>query len=207
VDYRDVVPFIFWPWLAFSCYVLIKRSRAKRQVRHDEVRAADVQLPPAGSGAVIGPSRSAPDAGPSRSAPHGLPPSVTVPAGQSIFDAPSIPEPTASRRPIAEMVEGIVLPCDLTPLVSAERPIGARQSVAFVTRGFVSHEVGRRVGEELRRLGYELTPRHATEVVATRGDDWLAVAVHDNSGTIERGGRPAFPGAGDAAVVVELWTE
>jgi hypothetical protein len=129
------------------------------------------------------------------------------PASGSIFDAPTAADPARQHKPIAELVSGIQMPCDLTPMVDFERPVGARDAVAFVTRGFGAGEVGQAIGRELRRLGFDLTPRHATEVVASRADDWLAVAVHGSAADVERGGRTAFPGAGDTGVVVEFWTE
>jgi hypothetical protein len=131
----------------------------------------------------------------------------TPPTGGSIFDAPVAAEPARQRKPIAELLSGIQLPCDLAPMVDFERPIGARDAVAFVTRDFGASEVGQAIGSELRRLGFDLTPRHATEVIAARADEWLAVAVHGDAADVERGGRSAFPGAGDTGVVVEFWTE
>jgi hypothetical protein len=210
VDVRDIVPLIFWPWLIISVVILIRRSISKRTGLTDDAAGSE-PLPPLTSPLPSGPAPSTtgtPTGG--IRAPEPVPgpaPDLVVPEGSSIFDAPSDLPPTAPRTPIAEMVRGIQLPCDLTPLVGAERPIGARESAAFVTRSHDATSVGRAMGEELRRLDYELTTRHATEVVATRGDDWLLVAVHADAGTVERGDRPAFPGAGPGSVVVELWTE
>ena len=48
---------------------------------------------------------------------------------------------------------------------------------------------------------------NAASTIASRGDDWLLVAVHAAADTVERGDRPAFPGAGPGSVVVEIWTE
>jgi hypothetical protein len=128
---------------------------------------------------------------------------------RSIFDPPAPTEadlPT-SRRPIAELVEGIRMPCDLAPIVETVPRVGAREEVAFVTRGHSATEVGGAVGDELRRLGYELQARNETEALAVRGDDVLGVTVYPEPWMVERAGRPAFPVAIEGSVVVELWTD
>lgn len=228
MDYRDIVPFIFWPWFAFSCYVLVKRRIDRKAQARDGAAAPEVPTeepassvverlvaedrqrgvaPPTGPAATEGPPRGD-DPQPSAKLPtHDLPgvtPPLAAGAG-TIFDA--APPTGSTRRPISELVAGIELPCDLTPLVGAERRTGARDTVAFVTRTWDAPTVGRALGEELRRLGFELTPRTETEVIARRGDDWLGAAVHADGSKVERGDRPAFPGAGRGGVVVELWTE
>jgi len=220
VEPRDIVPIILWPWFLVSVFVLIRRSFRKRSGTGTPPATSPTSpVPPAPPNTVGSPSSGARGVGrpawsadtPLPAAPPptpGPPPAAPVlPEGASIFDPPSDLPPTPPRATIAEMVEGIQLPCDLTPLVGAMRPIGARESVAFVTRTADATSVGRAVGEELRRLGFELTTRHATEVVATRGDDWLIVAVHPDGATAERSGERAFPNAGPGSVVVELWTE
>jgi hypothetical protein len=152
-------------------------------------------------------------ADPASTGPAGAGLASTGPAGTpggetaSIFDEPDpVPEPT-STQPIATMVSGIQMPCDLAPLIGAERPLGAREAVTFVTRTHDAASVGRAMGAELRRLGFTLHPRHATEVVATRDSDALAVTVHDKADEVKRSERPAFPAAGEGSVVVELWRE
>jgi hypothetical protein len=231
VDYRDIVPFIFWPWFAFSCYVLVKRridrkaadqppepapanapteeqesSVVERLVAEDRRRAVAP-----GVSESVPPEPATPGSSPGRTPSATTPPAPPAPAVGAtgalgtIFDA--APPTGSTRRPIAELVSGIDLPCDLTPLVGAERRSGARDTVAFVTRTSDAPTVGRAIGEELRRLGYDLTPRTETEVTARRGDDWLGAAVHADGSKVERGDRPAFPGAGRGGVVVELWTE
>lgn len=213
MDVRDIVPLIFWPWLIISVVILVRRSINKRTGSMDPTTGPDPAtplVPPLPSGPEPTRNPPAPPAATSHADRSSVPapsPGVFVPEGASIFDAPSDLPPTAPRTSIAEMVRGIELPCDLTPLVGAERPIGARESATFVTRSHDATTVGRAMGDELRRLDYELTTRHATEVVATRADDWLIVAVHAAADTVQRGDRPAFPGAGPDSVVVELWTE
>ncbi len=104
------------------------------------------------------------------------------------------------------MVTGIGLPCDLTPVIDFVRRGGERESVAFVTRGYAAGTVGQAVGDELGRLGFEIESLTAVDVVATRDGARLNVAVLAEAATVERAGRPAFPGTGEGAVVVEFWT-
>jgi hypothetical protein len=223
-DYRTIVPFIFWPWLAISTFILIRRSvnrRAERRLGKNDA----AQDSAAATSPYLRPTATMP--APSPAPPGGITPTTGAPvsdvgpiepavlaaaslpggagAERTIFDAPTA-EPI-SRKPVAELLAGIQLPCDLTPLVGTERPIGAREAVAFVTRSHPSAEVGQAIGAELRRLGFELVPRHATEVVATRDDDAVLVTVYGNAAEIKRGDRMAFPGAGDDGVVVEFVTE
>jgi hypothetical protein len=210
VDFRDVVPFIFWPWLIVSVVILVRRSIDKRTGSIAPEPLPEIVPPPrlpplADPAAPEGDPPAPPPTAPAW--PTGGPPAPVIPEGASIFDPPSVVPPAPPRAAIADMVRGIQMPCDLTPLVGVDRPVGARESAAFVTRTHDATTVGRAMGEELRRLDFELTTRHATEVVATRGDDWLLVAVHGSADSVERGDRPAFPGAGPGSVVVELWTE
>jgi hypothetical protein len=220
------VPLIFWPWLIVSTIILLRRRRERRAAAADRTGADQTPTPSPAIDDLLtpppAPATRVPAAEPlvppapfdapqptvdSVAAFTPPPPAPSPPEPRTIFDAPSEPEPPSERRPIADMVRGIELPCDLTPLVGAERRSGAREAVAFVTRSFDAATVGQEVGAELRRLGFELSPRHATEVIATRDDDWLGAAVHRDGSAVTRGDRPAFPGAGVGSVVLELWTE
>lgn len=234
MDYRDIVRIVVWSWFALSCVVLIRRSLDKRRspepgttpplgdartdlsagglLAESPPRYPAPPVPPPTPGGTTGPA-AALGGTPAATGPE-VPPAT--PTG-SIFDPPP-DRPTASEegsasrpaaRPvaIAEMVRGIKLPCDLTPMVAFERRGGVREQVVFVTRTVDADTVGRELGEELRRLGFELASHGHTEAEAIRGDDRMGVAVHAVPAGVERADRPAFPGAGEHAVVVELWTD
>lgn len=223
VDYRDIVPFIFWPWFFISCFVLIRRSLAKRsQVEgtappasppgplHGAPPVTSVPSSPAATlGSPFGSPTSTEDAPRPPVGSTGAPPPVSP--GGSIFDTGRLEAPrpgpsTPARRSIAQMVQGIQLPAELVPLVEYERRPGAVEQAVFVTRSAPAGAVGQALGDELRRLGFQLTARHETEAVAARDGDQLTVSVHADPASVTRNDRPAFPAAGDGAVVVELWT-
>ena len=103
------------------------------------------------------------------------------------------------------MVAGIQLPCDLAPVIGFQRRDGVKESVAFVTRGYAAGAVGQAMSDELARLGFETGSLGTSDVVAVRDGDQLNVAVLADAGALQRAGQPAFPGAGDGAVVVEFW--
>lgn len=131
---------------------------------------------------------------------------VTEPAagdtGRSGFFAGSA-EP-AEAKPVATLLQGIAMPCDLAPVTDAAAldPTGHR--VAFHTAGFDPAEVGRRVGDELERLGFTLRSLSATEIAALRADDRLEVTLHPMAGKAQRDGSPAYPSLPSTSVVVEF---
>ncbi len=125
----------------------------------------------------------------------------------SIFDEEAGPAPSGPSRPVAEMVQGIRLPCNLAPVATYVPRPGARDVAVFSTTSHPPATVGQEVGAELRRIGFDLQARHRTEALATRGDETLHVEVHAAPGTLERDGKSAFPTAAPGAVVVEFWTD
>jgi hypothetical protein len=225
LDYRTVTPFIVWPLVALWFFLVIRRYVIRRGERDSAppivepiapppiVEATPPIVEPIAPPPIVAPAPPPVEvAPPVPAAAPDLPPPVRPPTGtpgRSIFDPPAPTEadlPT-SRRPIAELVEGIRMPCDLAPIMETVPRVGAREEVAFVTRGHSATEVGGAVGDELRRLGYELQARAETEALAVRGDDVLGVTVYPEPWMVERAGRPAFPVAIEGSVVVELWTD
>lgn len=202
MDWRDLARLVFWTWLIISAVILIRRSVNKRAARREEELAEVPFL-------TDPPTTSEPAAtlGDAPTSDHS--PTPPTPAASSDF-ASARPDPPAStgpgsNQPIAAMVTGIQLPCDLAPVVDFQRRDAVRESVAFVTRGHAAGTVGQAVADELTRLGFETDSLGTSDVVAVRGADRLNVAVLAEAGALERAGRPAFPGAGDGAVVVEFW--
>jgi hypothetical protein len=135
------------------------------------------------------------------------------PARTGFFAAPSdtdpgaamkapVPEGGEARKPVAELVSGIKMPCDLVPIVGDGRldPF----HVTFLTTGFAPESVGAQVGDELERLGFSLSSASPTAIVATRDGHSLAVTLHPDGSQVMVGDARAFPSAPAGSVVVEL---
>jgi hypothetical protein len=126
---------------------------------------------------------------------------VFAPPGGDGAASPAGPTgPTTSERPtVAELVEGIALPCGLIPVVT-----GAEldpHHVVFATTGHGAGEVGSALADELERLGFELRTETDTEAVAVRGDARLRVRIRRED---DEPGAPA-PLPGDPVrVIAEL---
>jgi len=111
--------------------------------------------------------------------------------------AAAVPIGTAipARPTVAELVEGIALPCDLLPVPADHLD---PHSVAFATTGHAAAEVSDALVGELERLGFAVSPETETDAVARRGDAILRVTVRADAGR----GAPA--GGDPTRVVAEL---
>ncbi len=129
------------------------------------------------------------------------------PVGRTGLFAPSAVSDAAvnrpSSKPVAELLRGIRMPCDLVPVIEPDATDTAWR-VAFSTRGFDAAEVGSKVGDELERLGFALRSLNDAEVQATRGDDTLTVRLIINPEAARRDDRPAFPSLPPGSLVVEF---
>jgi hypothetical protein len=95
-----------------------------------------------------------------------------------------------ARRPVADAVAGITMPCGLVPMV-----VGTDvdpHHVVFSTSDHDAGTVGAALADELERLGFTVRSLTDTEALATRAGDEVRVTVH--------------PDARPAGVVVELDT-
>jgi hypothetical protein len=128
------------------------------------------------------------------------------PPGRSgVFARPAGgPDAPPPRAPVAELVAGIALPCDLVPLVTGDE-LDPHRAV-FATTAHDATEVGAALADELERLGFSLRTVGDTEAVATRAGAELRVRIHDPGPHADRDGRPLFPTAPRGGVVVELTT-
>lgn len=190
---KDVVRILFWSWLVISMVILVRRS-----LRSDDRKADASPSPPLPPGTTMALS-------------DGAGPVDPTSAGSSIFDEPGgdthLPDPVGPSRPVAAMVRGITLPCNLTPVATFVPRPGAADVAVFSTTSHPPATVGQEVGAELRRLGFDLQARHRSEALATKGDDTLHVEVHAAPDSIDRSGQAAFPTSTPGAVVVEFWTD
>jgi hypothetical protein len=147
-------------------------------------------------------------------APQPAPPPSQSPSddqsGRSGFFAPSAPprptsDATTARPVVADVLQGISLPCDLSPIVDTGRALDPYR-VAFVTNRATPAEVGAGVGDELERLGFSLATVSDTELEATKDEGRVVVTLHPNPSTVTFGASPAFPNLPEGSVVVEFHT-
>lgn len=201
------MPYIFWPWFAVSCFVLLRRRIGHGRWRpmpdaetttdeprefpplrdrlpepsmidptHDVWRRMDPEQPPGDPGATeVAPTRTAVE---------------TV-------------DPERPRaRSLAEAVDGIAMPCDLTPL-TGEGTIDPRE-VAFHTHGVHPASVGSALADEFERLGYSITPLDDRSIRARRGPDEIEARLWSNELVSSDVMRERHPSAPEDALVVEL---
>jgi hypothetical protein len=138
------------------------------------------------------------------------PPAVHV-ASAPMAQVDPIPSPAPVERPappsgsVVAALSGIELPADLVPLTTMAPRAGVGDRVAFWTNSVPPEIVGPAFAEELRRLGYEVTPLDASSLAARRDDTRLVVVTHPDSLLATIGDQPAFPSLPEHSVVVETW--
>lgn len=127
----------------------------------------------------------------------------------SVVPSPGLPQPTRSpvagaRTTLAEVLRGITMPADLAPLVHVAGTDPTRRAV-FCTTGRPVELVGVAVGEELARLGFTIEPVSATDSIARRGDDAVAVRMRAIGPQPPKGpADPAYPTAPAGSVVLDV---
>lgn len=220
---------LFWTWFAVSLCVLLFRAgrwafRSRRRMATSGVGVVD----PASSTPASAPERS-PATTPAAARSEGRDPIEARPP-----PTPAAAEPTARAEPlaasppsapatrhdvhaagavgavgstIADLVQGIGMPCDLVPLPGAEPRPGTLESIAFATTDHAPDQVGEALAAELERLGFHVQRLPHDELLASRDDGELKAAVHRRAGQVSYGGRPAFPATVADAVAVELWRD
>ncbi len=172
--------------------------------------------PPAG-GPPLGAAPAAPGPVPVPSAEAPTAPAAAPTAARGGFFAPAVdqpdatadgsaPSPTAGRPTVAEAVQGIVMPCGLTPVVDGSSSLPNPFRVSFLTSLAPAPEVGRALADELERLGFTLTTPATTELLARRDRTELRVVLYPTASSARRGLDQLFPAAGPGAVGVELST-
>lgn len=111
-----------------------------------------------------------------------------------------------ARAPVARLLQGISMPCDLAPVIGEDAPVraGVGLHVAFSTAGTGPSEVGRSLGDELERLGFSLESVSDTQVEATRSDGTLLVSLLTKPAEVKREGRKAYPALPPRSIVVEF---
>lgn len=128
----------------------------------------------------------------------------TPAAGRSGLFAPGEGSPRTDRVSVAAALTGVRLPDDLVPLVGDEGV--DPHHVLFHATETPAAQIGRHLGDELERLGYQIRSETDTVAVATKGAVELRVTLHPDAGLERVDGRARFPTAGPTSVVVELET-
>lgn len=215
---RDIIPFIFWPWLFVSCGILLHRRIGSGSWRPGggledqsapELREVEAPRPSWSAAAETSPSpETAP--GSDRSTTPWFPPApdVSTPVDVTAETPPVAPTGVdlASLRPsprtLAEALEGITMPCDLAPLMGTGR--FDPRKVTFFTRDTDPATVGGALSDELERLGYELTPEDDRSIRGRRDDDTIRARLLSAGLHSEVVMRELHPSAPEGAVVVEF---
>ena len=191
---RDIIPFIFWPWFALSCVILLRRrvSRGTWRTMGPPETPESIEFPPPPpsepSAVVSPPERSDNETDPTNGA------------------AVAVMAPTEPGRPrvhsLADAVEGISMPCDLAPLMGVG-PLEPRE-VAFFTTGYSPSTVGAALSDEFEHLGYEITPLDDRSIRAVRGPNAIEARLLSHELTTPEVMRELHPSAPADALVVEM---
>lgn len=162
------------------------QRRVKRRIADQEREAA----PP--FGAAVG-------------APSPLPPSPDVERdGADGTARPAVPDIGVPGVPLAELLDGMTLPCDLTPLTFVEPPgSDVVDRLVFVT-DWAPERLRADLKGALASVEFDLTWTTADEGVATRRSTGFRVRLHRAPERVMVGTRPAFPTAASGSTVVEL---
>jgi len=198
---RDIIPFIFWPWFATSCFVLLRRrvSRGSWKSMNEKEALEPIEFPPPPPPPSPTPDGSLQaDASPAERIPSGI---EGGDLGAVAVRTPVESDQTRSRS-LAEAVEGIAMPCELAPLMGSG-PLDPRE-VTFFTTGHAPATIGSALSDELERLGYEITPLDDRSIKAERGPDLVQARMVSSELTSEDVMRDLHPSAPAGALVVEM---
>jgi hypothetical protein len=125
-------------------------------------------------------------------------------AGGPADDADPVTGP--KRLTVAEALRGIDMPSGLSPVIDGSVSIPNPFRVAFLTTSADAATVGAGLGDELERLGYQLTTATATEVLARKPGVELRVVLYPTPEKATRGLDQLFPVAPPGSVGVEFST-
>jgi hypothetical protein len=196
---RDIIPYIFWPWLLISFGILLHRRVGGGSWKAQALKEvpAPVEFPPPPA-----PPAVADGAGPFTEA--STTPGRSADATSASPVAVMVPQRDVRHRSrsLAEALDGVAMPCDLAPLMGTG-PLDPRQ-VAFFTTGHEAAAVGSALADEFERLGFAITPEDDRSIRAARDADVvrarLASAALDSEAVMTE----LHPSAPEDALVVEL---
>ena len=206
---------LFWLWLIASMVILVIRL-ARRRTQSKDVADASPTEPGGVSGSTpldgnepFGSTEPEPAA----AAPAAPAAPVTPADGRKGFFAATPAADAVGSRPVgtarptvAEALSGITMPCGLSPVVDGSVSIPNPFRVAFLTTAADAATVGAGMGDELERLGFQLSTAAATELLARKPGVELRVVLYPTPSAARRGLDVIFPVAPDGSVGVELST-
>lgn len=213
---KQIVPYIFWPWFATSCFILLRRrvtGGSWKAIPRDAENDDDVWAPPPLDplpDAYLDDPTPEPAAADDGVATPAVPTSTTGSTTPAEPPGPA-PEPrpnpvvTQARpraRSLAEALEGIHMPCELAPLIGAGA--GDHRAVSFYTAGFDPTTVGASMSDEFERLGYRITPLDDRTIRAARDETEVEAAMLSEAlvgSTVMNDRHPSAPAG---ALVLEL---
>ncbi len=202
---------VFWIWFAIGAAILVHRlfttgsfragGRAKDEEATENERRATAERHAAFEAQLAAFAPAKPSTAAAHHAMHA--PDIAPPADLSAGDvleasderelpaaampaSPSNPDgllPAAARaRSLAEALQGIHMPCDLTP-VPTERT--DERHMMFATSTTEAGEVGAALADELERLGFDLVPLDERSIAAVRPEARVEVRIlpDDAAGT------------------------
>jgi hypothetical protein len=117
--------------------------------------------------------------------------------------APTRLSRSEARPTVAELVQGIAMPCGLSPVVTTDRPMDPYR-VAFSTDTTTAETVGAAVGDELERLGFALTSTATNRLMATKDGEQLTVTLHTDAASLTTGDSSTYPTIPAGSVLVEF---
>jgi hypothetical protein len=194
---------VLWVAVAFSLSVYAYRIW-RRMTQGPKAARAESARAPATPDSAVEPRLSAAAPASSPIAPASSPIAPTAPATPPPMTA-GTPAPRPARVPVAELVSGIQMPCELAPLL-ADGGLPDPFEVTFVTTSADADQVGAALDHELQRLGFEVTRLSNTKTVATKDARELTVTVVPNAADAAEGKRRRYPTAPPGSVAVELRT-
>ncbi|MEM7142646.1 MAG: hypothetical protein AAF548_16610 [Actinomycetota bacterium] len=211
---RAIVPYIFWPWFATSCFILLRRRVStggwKPMPSDDDIEPLPEFPPPPPRPEMPSFAESRPADDPAEPASASTDaPEARVDDAESMIESTEAAaplavdtEPRPASRTLADALTGIAMPADLSPLIGTAE-MNPRE-IAFFTNGHAVASVGTAIGDELERLGFALTPLDDATIDASRGADLVRARIMGGDVTHPDVMKELHPSAPVGAVVVEL---
>ena len=114
------------------------------------------------------------------------------------------PSEIAAQLPgIVDLLNGVTLPFDLTPLTA--RIEDPDRHAIFISPHPDAAEVGTAFADELVQQGFEIEAAGFDQALATRGDETLSMRISPDAGTVADGSDLRYPTAGETDVAIEVW--
>lgn len=224
---RETVVYALYIWIVVSVAALVfqlfRRWRYNRRMTATSVPPHRLQPATSEPDLLAQAERAAaplaPEKRPSPSV-SGATPATNTPTIINLTDEPVLDHPadtthsegrpttvshrtTAPGTDLARLLNGISLPCNLSPIAPDTHP-ATDNTVYLVTHSDPPEVVGPAVADELERLGYTLEPAGSSVLIASRGSETLTLTMVLEPRGLERDGVVLFPRAAAADVMVTI---